>query len=97
MNDLINAKEITSKTTAEVEQEVINLLNRKGYFAGNNGEVESFFSDLDGKIQTDQAQKLEIDGEMIGDWQTTITVVISEHYVDPGSVDYFYTVKVTED
>ena len=95
MNDLINAKEITSKTISEVEQEVIDLLNNKGYIAGSNEDLNDFFGGE--KFSSNVVQKLEIDGEMNGDWQTTITVVISEHYVDSGSDDYFYTVKVTED
>ena len=95
MNNLINAKEITSKTVSEIEQEVIDLLNEKGYIAGSKEDLNNFF---DGeKYSSNLIQKLEIDGKMDGDWQTKITVTISEHYVDSGSVDYFYTVMLTED
>jgi hypothetical protein len=95
MKNLINAKEIISKTTSEVEQEVISLLNRKGFTAGSKEELKNFF---DGeKYYSNSIQKLQIDGEMNGDWQTTITVIIYENYVDSGSDDYFYTIKVSED
>lgn len=95
MNDLINAKEITSKTISGVEKEVIAILNNNGYIAGSKEDLNNFFNGE--KYSSNIIQKLEIDGKINGDWQTTITVVISEHYVDSGSVDYFYTVTVTED
>lgn len=95
MNDLINAKEIASKTVSEVEKEVIDLLNNKGYIAGSEEDLNKFFGGE--KFSSNAIQKVEIDGEMDGDWQTTITAIIYENYIDSGSDDYFYTVKVTGD
>ena len=95
MNDLIKAKEITSNTVSEVEKEVIDLLNNKGYITGSREDLNNFFGGE--KFSSNAIQKLEIDGEMDGDWQTTITAIIYENYIDSGSDDYFYTVKVTED
>lgn len=95
MNNLINSKEITSKTAIEIEKEVIDLLNSKGYIAGSKEDLNNFFEGE--KFSSDLVQKLEIDGEMNGDWQTTITANIYESYIDSGSVDYFYTVVASED
>ena len=93
--NLINTKEITSNTVEEVKNEIINLLNQKGYTAGSDEDREQFFGGE--KFSSNSIQKLQIDGKMNGDWQTTITVVIYENYIDAGSDDYFYTAEVRED
>ena len=36
-------------------------------------------------------------GEVEGGWQPTFTVVITAYFIDAGSEDYVYSVRVTED
>lgn len=109
MKELISKAAITANTTEEIYEQVINELSDREYFtAHNEGDVFNFFADVyptenisDDDIHTREVQRIELDGEPqkypTYTYIPTITVRIYENYVDSGSVDYVYTVKVTEE
>lgn len=99
MKKLINVSEITATTVEGVKKQVEEQLNRYYNVVSDEGAAESFFADceIEGYLQSEEAQRFTVKGEMNGDWQETITVVITAYYKDAGSEDYCYSVKVTED
>lgn len=102
MRQLINENSISATTVDSVYDQVIDLLEARGYNTANNAdEVINFLSyledvDLD-DISSNDVQRIDLDGDLDGDWQKTIHVIIAENYVDPGSDDYVYTISVWED
>lgn len=102
MRQLIDENLISATTTDSVYDQVIDLLEARGYDTANNAdEVINYLSylkdvDLD-DISTNDVQRIDIDGELDGEYQKTIHVIIAENYVDSGSVDYVYTISVWED
>lgn len=103
MNTLINPSTISSKQVDEVYNQVIDALESLGVVTAKNAdEVVSYFSQIEDEtsshdIHENIVQSFDLDGELNGDWQSTIHVDIQEYYIDSGSDDYVYTVRVRED
>lgn len=99
MKNLVVTERINATTANEVKAQVVSQMKKFGYYVvADEQEARTFFLTFFGKeMSTEVAQKFQLDGELNGDWQTTITVVIKAHYCDAGSEDYAYTVEVTED
>lgn len=100
MKKLINVSEITAKTVEVVKAQIEERLSYLGYtIVEDEAEAEEYLKDIegDGYLYEDIEQTFSIDGEVNGDWQSTITVTIKSYYKDSGSDDYCYQVNVTED
>lgn len=100
MKRLVNTSEITAKTVEVVKAQVEEQLRYLGYtVVESETEAEEYLKDIegDGYLDNDVEQTFSIDGEVNGDWQSTITVTIKSYYKDSGSIDYCYQVNVTED
>ena len=100
MKKLVNTSEITAKTVEVVKAQVEEQLSYLGYVVvESEAEAEEYLKDIegDGYLHDDVEQTFSLDGEMNGDWQSTITVTIKSYYKDSGSIDYCYQVNVTED
>lgn len=100
MKKLINVSEITAKTVEIVKAQVEEQLIYLGYtVVESETEAEEYLKDIegDGYLYEDIEQTFSIDGEVNGDWQSTITVTIKSYYKDSGSDDYCYQVNVAED
>ena len=100
MKRLVNTSEITAKTVEVVKAQVEEQLRYLGYtVVESETEAEEYLKDIegDGLLDDDVVQTFSIEGEMKGDWQSTITVTIKCYYKDSGSIDYCYQVNVTED
>ena len=99
MKNLVITERINATTANEVKNQVIAQLESWGYnVAKTEQAAQNFFLAEFGKeMSSEIAQQFQLDGELNGDWQTTITVVIKANYCDAGSEDYVYTVEVTED
>lgn len=100
MKRLVNTSEITAKTVEVVKAQVEERLSYLGYtIVEDEAEAEEYLKDIegDGYLYEDIEQTFKINGEMNGDWQSTITVTIKSYYKDSGSDDYCYQVNVTED
>lgn len=100
MKKLVNTSEITAKTVEVVKAQVEEQLSYLGYtIVKDEAEAEEYFKDIegDGCLHDEIEQTFSLDGEMNGEWQSTITVTIKSYYKDSGSIDYCYQVNVTED
>lgn len=99
MKNLVNVSEITAKTVEGVKQQVEEIVGRYNNVVSDEEAAEQFFADceIEGYLYSEEAQRFTVDGEQNGDWQETITVVITAYYKDAGSDDYCYSVNVTED
>jgi hypothetical protein len=99
MKNLVNVSEITAITVEDVKAQVEREMSRFYCVVANDEEAEAFFADMemDGYLYSEEAQRFYVPGRMNGNWQETITVVITAFYKDPGSDDYCYSVTVTED
>lgn len=100
MKKLVNTSKITAKTVEAVKAQVEEQLSYLGYVVvESEAEAEEYLKDIegDGYLYDDVEQTFSLDGEMNGDWQSTITVTIKSYYKDSGSIDYCYQVNVTED
>lgn len=99
MKNLVNISEITAKTVEGVKQQVEEIVGRYNNVVSDEEAAEQFFSncEIDGYLYSEEAQRFIVEGEIKGDWQETITVVITAYYKDAGSEDYCYSVRVTED
>lgn len=108
MKDIISKAVISANMTKDVYKQVLNELVNKDYFiAYNESDVFNFFVGVykrnisDNDICAREVQRLELDGEPqdhgVYTYIPTITVKIYENYVDSGSMEYVYTVKVTEE
>lgn len=99
MKNLVITERINATNVVEVRQQVVDQLKKLGYnVVADEQEAMTFFLTFFGKdMNTEVAQEFQLDGELNGDWQTTITVVIKAHFCDAGSDDYVYTVEVAED
>nr|WP_288330768.1 hypothetical protein [uncultured Prevotella sp.]DAZ14049.1 MAG TPA: hypothetical protein [Caudoviricetes sp.] len=100
MKKLVNTSKITAKTVEAVKAQVEEQLSYLGYVVvESESEAEEYLKDIegDGYLYDDVEQTFSLDGEMNGEWQSTITVTIKSYYKDSGSIDYCYSVNVTED
>ena len=99
MKNLVIVEQISSKSAAEVKNEVVNQMQRFGYNVVANEQVaRKFFLAEFGKEMSDRtAQQFQLDGKINGDWQTTIYVEIREFSCSGNTDDYLYTVEVVED
>lgn len=100
MKKLVNTSKITAKTVEAVKAQVEEQLSYLGYVVvESEAEAEEYLKDIegDGYLYDDVEQTFSLDGEMNGEWQSTITVTIKSYYKDSGSIDYCYSVNVTED
>ncbi|WP_281724453.1 hypothetical protein [Hoylesella shahii] len=99
MKNLVITKRINATNSKEVKEQVVDQLKSWGYnVVADEEQAQSFFLAEFGKeMNTEVAQEFAIDGEINYGYQTTINVTIKAHYCDSGSVDYLYTVEVTED
>ena len=100
MKKLVNTSKITAKTVEAVKAQVEEQLSYLGYVVvESEAEAEEYLKDIDGDgyLYDDVEQTFSLDGEMNGEWQSTITVTIKSYYKDSGSIDYCYSVNVTED
>lgn len=100
MKKLVNTSKITAKTVEAVKAQVEEQLSYLGYVVvESEAEAEEYLKDIegDGYLYDDVEQTFSLDGEMNGEWQSTITVTIKSYYKDSGSIDYCYQVNVTED
>lgn len=100
MKKLVNTSKITAKTVEVVKAQVEEQLSYLGYVVvESESEAEEYLKDIegDGYLYDDVEQTFSLDGEMNGEWQSTITVTIKSYYKDSGSIDYCYQVNVTED
>lgn len=100
MKKLANTSKITAKTVEAVKAQVEEQLSYLGYVVvESEAEAEEYLKDIegDGYLYDDVEQTFSLDGEMNGEWQSTITVTIKSYYKDSGSIDYCYQVNVTED
>lgn len=96
--NLVNTSEITVKTADEVKTQVEELISRYHSVVSGREEAETFFNEckIEGYLYSEEAQRFTVEGERNGDYQESITVVITAFYKDPGSVDYCYSVTVIE-
>lgn len=100
MKKIVNTSKITAKTVEAVKAQVEEQLSYLGYVVvESEAEAEEYLKDIegDGYLYDDVEQTFSLDGEMNGEWQSTITVTIKSYYKDSGSIDYCYSVNVTED
>nr|DAM96611.1 MAG TPA: hypothetical protein [Caudoviricetes sp.] len=99
MKNLVIVEQITATTANEVEKQVKEQMKRFGYYVvADEQEAKTFFLTFFGKEMSDRtAQQFQLDGEINGDWQTTIYVTIREFSCSGNTDDYLYTVEVTED
>nr|DAV45530.1 MAG TPA: hypothetical protein [Caudoviricetes sp.] len=99
MKNLVIVEQITATTAQEVKQQVEDQLKNWGYYVVDDEQAaDTFFLTFFGKKSSQEiAQKFQLDGELNGDWQTTLTVVIREFSVSGNTDDYAYTIEVTED
>ena len=99
MKKIVNKSEITAKTVEGVKSQVEELVSRYNNVVSDKEEAEQFFTDcgIEGDLYSENVQNFSVEREMNGDWQETITVVITAYYKDAGSEDYCYSVTVTED
>ena len=77
----INLAEITAKTAEDIKEQVEEMISRQNQVVSGQEEARNF----------------TILGEVEGGWQPTFTVVITAYFIDAGSDDYVYSVRVTED
>lgn len=99
MKKLVNEKEITTKTVEDVKAQVEEQISRYNNVVSGEEAAEQFFAncEIDGYLYSEEVQRFTVEGEVRGDWQETITVVITAYYKDASSEDYCYSVRVTED
>lgn len=99
MKNIVNKSEITAKTVEGVKSQVEELVSRYNNVVSDKEAAEQFFTDceIEGDLHSENVQNFSVLGEINGDWQETITVVITAYYKDAGSEDYCYKVSVTED
>lgn len=99
MKNLVIVEQISSKSAAGVKNEVVSQLQRFGYnVVANEQAARNFFLSEFGKEMSDRtAQQFQLDGEINGDWQTTIYVTVREFSCSGNCDNYLYTVDVVED
>lgn len=99
MKKLVIIERINSNDVESVKAQVKEQMRQFGYYVvADEQEAETFFQTFFGKETSKEiAQKFQLDGELNGDWQTTITVIIREFSCSGNTDDYIYTVEVTED
>ena len=99
MKNMVNVSEITAKTVEDVRAQVEEIVGRYNNVVSDEEAAEQFFTDceIEGYLYSEEAQRFTVAGEMNGDWQETITVVITAYYKDSGSDDYCYSVSAEED
>ena len=99
MKQLVLVEQISSKNVADIKNEVVSQMQKFGYnvVADEQAARKFFLTEFGKDMSSETAQSFQIDGELNGDWQTTITVTIKAHFCDSGSDDYLYTVEVVED
>lgn len=97
MKKLTNVSEITAKTAEEVKAQVEGLIGRYHDVVSDEDDAKKFFGSESEDLYREEVQRFTVSGEMNGDWQETITVVITAYYKDSGSDDYCYSVSAEED
>ena len=99
MKNLVIVEQISSKSAAEVKNEVVSQLKRFGYNVVANEQVARnfFLSEFGKEMSSKTAQDFQLDGEINADWQTTIYVTIREFSCSGNTDDYLYMVDVVED
>ena len=113
MKTLINPALITANTIDSVYSQVTEELTARGYNVVSNIDelINSLSAGSDDVCLDDicstEAQMFKVSGTEAGEYtaadgrtfvyESTITIVIDAYYTDPGSVDYYYMIRVTED
>lgn len=101
MNTIINPSDITATTLDGVKEQVLEIGNKYNTMVEDrddlvNDAIWAMGIEFD-DYSSREVQRFSVDGETHGDWQSTITVVIFENYVDAGSDDYVYSFTAYED
>lgn len=95
----INLAEITAKTAEDIKEQVEKMISRQNQVVSGQKEAEKLYdkNGVEGYVYQEEARNFTILGEVEGGWQPTFTVVITAYFIDAGSDDYVYSVRVTED
>ena len=95
----INLAEITAKTAEDIKEQVEEMISRQNQVVSGQEEAKKLYdkNGVEGYVYQEEARNFTILGEVEGGWQPTFTVVITAYFIDVGSDDYVYSVRVTED
>ena len=88
-----------NKSAETIKREVEQMIALQEHVVSGKEEAERFFAmyGATGYVYSDEDRKFTVKGEIKGGWQTTYTVVIIAYFIEAGSDDYVYSVRVTED
>ena len=88
-----------NKSAETIKREVEQIIARQEHVVSGQEEAEKLYdrNGVEGYVYQEEARNFTILGEVEGGWQPTFTVVITAYFIDAGSDDYVYSVRVTED